>query len=78
MKIEEDQQVVQELDEQNLETSFSPKILDHDIVRLSNNFIPKGLVPLEKLFDNNDVSKTPCFTHQKRKSKNVILGLWMM
>ena len=32
------------------------KIFDHQIVQLPNNHIPKGLVPLERLFDNNDVA----------------------
>ena len=40
---------------------MSPKIIDHDIIKLSNNFIRKGLLPLEKLSDNNDVSKNPLF-----------------
>jgi hypothetical protein len=31
------------------------KIGAHEIVQLSTNKIPKGLVPLERLFDNNDV-----------------------
>jgi hypothetical protein len=31
-------------------------------MQLKNNSIPKGLVPLEKLFDNNDVSKSPKIT----------------
>ena len=36
-------------------SNFNLKIYDHDIVQLSNNFVPKGLVPIEKLFDQNDV-----------------------
>jgi hypothetical protein len=32
------------------------KIVDHHIVQLPNNHIPKGLVPLERLFDRNDVA----------------------
>jgi ribonuclease HI len=32
------------------------KIAAHEIVQLSTNRIPKGLVPLERLFDNNDVA----------------------
>ena len=28
-------------------------------MQLKNNIIPKGLVPLEKLFDNNDVATNP-------------------
>lgn len=64
MKFEEYQNNVQE---SNLETPFSSKILDHDIIQISNNFIPKGLVPLEKLFDNNDVSKNPLFNSPKEE-----------
>ena len=29
------------------------------IIQLNSNFIPKGLIPLEKLFDRNDVAKNP-------------------
>jgi hypothetical protein len=35
---------------------FLNKIVDHHIVQLPNNHIPKGLVPLERLFDINDVA----------------------
>jgi hypothetical protein len=31
-------------------------------VQLKSNIIPKGLVPLEKLFDNNDVARSPKLT----------------
>ena len=34
-------------------------IVDHEIIQLKSNCIPKGLVPLEKLFENNDVAKNP-------------------
>jgi hypothetical protein len=37
----------------------------HDIVQLPNNYIPWGLVPLEKLFDHNDVPYKP-----DKKEKN--------
>ena len=30
-----------------------------DIIQLKSNHIPKGLIPLEKLFDKNDVAKYP-------------------
>ena len=30
-----------------------------DIIQLKNNFIPRGLIPLENLFDQNDVAKNP-------------------
>jgi ribonuclease HI len=43
-------------DGQNLHADkFLNKIADHKIVQLPSNHIPKGLVPLERLFDNNDV-----------------------
>ena len=29
------------------------------IIQLKNNFIPKGLIPLENFFDQNDVAKNP-------------------
>jgi ribonuclease HI len=35
---------------------FLNKIVDHHIVQLPSNHIPKGLVPLEILFDRNDVA----------------------
>jgi hypothetical protein len=34
---------------------FLNKIVDHNIAQLPSNHIPKGLVPLETLFDRNDV-----------------------
>ena len=30
-----------------------------EIIQLKSNFIPRGLIPLEKLFDQNDVAKDP-------------------
>jgi hypothetical protein len=35
---------------------FLNKIVNHHIVQLPSNHIPKGLVPLERLFDGNDVA----------------------
>ena len=35
---------------------FLNKIADHKIVQLPSKHIPKGLVPLERLFDINDVA----------------------
>jgi hypothetical protein len=41
---------------------FDNQIAGRDIVQLKRNIIPKGLVPLEKLFDNNDVARNPKIT----------------
>jgi hypothetical protein len=35
---------------------FLNKIADHHIVQFPSNHIPKGLVPLERLFNRNDVA----------------------
>jgi ribonuclease HI len=34
---------------------FLNKIADHQIIQLPSNHIPRGLIPLERLFDGNDV-----------------------
>jgi hypothetical protein len=48
---------------QNVEESKKPKLKrklgQHAIVQLPNNYIPWGLVPLEKIFDHNDVPYKP-------------------
>lgn len=31
----------------------------HKIIELKTNHIPKGLIPLERIFDNNDVFLKP-------------------
>lgn len=38
---------------------FKNQVANHDIIQLSNNFIPKGLIPLERLFDQNYVLWNP-------------------
>lgn len=45
-----------EHDEKAEKPKFRNKIGSHEIVQLSTNKIPKGLVPLENLFDHNDVA----------------------
>jgi hypothetical protein len=35
---------------------FSNKIANHQIIQLPSNHIPRGLIPLEILFNGNDVS----------------------
>jgi hypothetical protein len=38
---------------------INEKDADSDILELKNNVLPRGLVPLEDLFDFNDVAKKP-------------------
>ena len=41
---------------------FQNYIVGRDMAQMKNKFIPKGLVPLEKFFDNNDVAENPKIT----------------
>jgi len=43
-------------------------------LQLKNNFIPKGLVPLEKLFDRDDVCVNPIVLHKDENSKEFNIG----
>ena len=52
MHIDQDSVSKEELDG----GKFLSKIVEHNIVQLPNNHIPRGLVPLERIFDRNDVS----------------------
>jgi hypothetical protein len=45
-----------EHDEEAKKPKLRSKIGAHEIVQLSTNIIPKGFVPLENIFDNNDVA----------------------
>ena len=46
----------------NNDDLFQNQIARRDIVQLKNKIIPKGLVPLENIFDNNDVAINPKIT----------------
>jgi hypothetical protein len=43
-------------------------------VQLKNNIIPKGLVQLEKLFDDNDVARNPKITTNDEDVENCNIG----
>jgi ribonuclease HI len=52
LQIDQDNEHDDEVEQPKLKN----KIAAHEIVQLSTNKIPKGLVPLERLFDSNDVA----------------------
>jgi hypothetical protein len=54
---------------------FQNQIAGRDIVQLKNNIIPKGLVPLEKLFDENDVARNPRITANDEDIEDCNIGL---
>jgi hypothetical protein len=53
---------------------FQNQIAGRDIVQLKNNIIPKGLVPLEKLFDENDVARNPKITANDEDVEDCNIG----
>jgi hypothetical protein len=53
---------------ENQQTSHLLKTVDgHDIVELKTKHIPRGLVPLERLFDSNDVSREATMKNQEEE-----------
>jgi hypothetical protein len=56
------------------EAYFLNQIAGKDIVQLKNNVIPKGLVPLENIFDNNDVAKNPKITANEEEIEDCNIG----
>jgi hypothetical protein len=53
---------------------FQNQIDGRDIVQLKNNIIPKGLVPLENIFDNNDVARNPKITANDEDIEDCNIG----
>lgn len=41
---------------------------------MKNNYIPKGLVPLKKLFENNDVAKNPGVKPSHKDVEDINVG----
>ena len=57
LKIKKFLETVEEFSEEELDGgNFLNKIAKRNIVQLPSNHIPRGLVPLERIFDRNDVS----------------------
>lgn len=69
LQIEEEHLDYNESNKENQNSQFNSRIVDHTIIRLSNDFIPKGLVPLKKLFDHNVVPKNPLSNSPKEGIK---------
>ena len=45
-----------------------------DVLQLKNNVIPKGLIPLEELFDQDDVARKPTLHPTKKGVEEVNIG----
>ena len=53
---------------------FQNQIVGRDIVKIKNNIIPKGMVPLQKIFDNNDVARNPKITANDEDIEDCNIG----
>jgi hypothetical protein len=58
----------------SLPYGYVNEIVGKEIIQLKNNIIPKGLVPIEKLFDANDVAKNPKVTPNDSKFHDFNIG----
>jgi hypothetical protein len=71
-------QEIQEGENEELEdrkTSHMLKtVVGHDIVELKTNHIPRGLVPLERLFDSNDTYKGAAMKNQEEEITDCNIG----
>ena len=56
---EDDQVIDKHVEKPEVDQELLTHFGDKEIIPLKNNSFPKGLVPLEELFDHNDVAKTP-------------------
>ena len=45
--------------EESKQLKLKDKVTEHDIIQFPSNHMPRGLVPLEELFDHNDVPFKP-------------------
>ncbi len=61
--------LIAEQEQENLEQKYHNRIAGHEIMQLPTNYIPKGLVPLERIFDQNDVPVKP---PDKQNSEEVV------
>jgi hypothetical protein len=50
------------------------KVASHNIVELKTNHIPRGLVPLESLFDIHDVSREAAIKNKEEEVMDCNIG----
>ena len=57
-----------------VENRWEEKIVGNKVLQLKGNIIPRGLVPLERLFDKNDVSLQPSKVVEENQVEDLNLG----
>jgi hypothetical protein len=75
ISIDQESQEGEKNEVENQQTSHLLKtIVGHDIVEMKTNHIPRGLAPLEKLFDNNDFSIGATMKNQEEEITDWSIG----
>ena len=63
-------EVLEELPHENLMNN----IAGHKVLQLKSNFIPRGLIPLEQIFDRNDIPVRPTVKPEPANTHQYNLG----
>ena len=60
--------------EDSSENKWKEKVVGHEVLQLKGNVIPRGMVPLEKLFNKNDVPLQPSKVVEENQVEDLNLG----
>ena len=61
--------------EESQQLKLKDKVADQNIVQLTNNYIPRGLVPLEDFFYHNDIHFKPSKKEQHPTVQEKNIGI---
>ena len=56
------------------EPAYLTQLAGKDIIQLKSNSFPRGMVPLEDIFDSNDVAKSPRVTPRDDEVEECNIG----
>ena len=73
MEIDVDQEEVDS--EDTSERNWEEKVAGNKVLQLKGNIIPRGLVPLDRLFDKNDVPLQPSKVVEENQVEDLNLGI---
>ena len=62
------------MDVEHDDGSNDVRINQMEVLQLKDNVIPKGLIPLEELFDHDDVARKPTLQPTEKGVEDVTLG----
>ena len=61
-------------EEVNIDSKFTNKVFNHKTLHPKNNFIPKGLVTLERIFSKNEIHVNPVFQPKEEDVEDINIG----